>query len=211
MSEVPTDDAGDSGNDNNDESECSSPDEHNTDLLAGGPLANHLPTPLLAGALRLDIRPEECNSFFDYHSPIARGSAIEDAVALHEDYATATPTVQWFPSIDFTRDGTAIVQVSRDLTAATYINNPAILHRLLLEEADNLQDNFITPLETTGFVTAEDNADSTTIAQSEVSAYRIELIVQQGRMTAPQSEAIRQAAIELASAYGITLQVIEIP
>lgn len=119
--------------------------------------------------------------------------------------------MQWFPSIDFTRDGTAIVQVSRDLTAATYINNPAILHRLLLEEADNLQDNFITPLETTGFVTAEDNADSTTIAQSEVSAYRIELIVQQGRMTAPQSEAIRQAAIELASAYGITLQVIEIP
>lgn len=165
----------------------------------------------IPGSLSLDLRPEECNSYFDFRSPIARGSAIEDAIALHDRYATATPTVQWFPSIDFTLDNTAIVQVSRDLTSATYTNNPDILFRLLLQEADNLRENFIEPLETEGFVTANESAESTTIHRSDIDGYRIELIVQSGRMTALQATAIARAAQDLRDNHGITLQVIEIP
>ena len=161
--------------------------------------------------LFLDIRPEECQSYFSIPNAIQRGSLIENAVAQSDRYSSALSTVRWFPSVDFIQNRTAIVQSSRDLTASTYTERPERLYNLLVREAELVNTRFVEPLSTNGFVSAIDGNQSTTIQQNDIDEIRMEIIIQQGTATNEQLVHINRAAQEIFNLHGITMQIIEIP
>ena len=159
----------------------------------------------------LDIRPEDCQSFFEIPNGIQRGSLIENAVAQSDRYSSALSTVRWFPSVDFVQDRTAIVQTSRDLTASTYTERPDRLYSIIVREAELINTRFLEPLTVDGYVSATDGNQSTTIRENDIDQIRMEVIIQQGVATDEQLVQINRAALEIINVHGIALQVIEIP
>lgn len=161
----------------------------------------------------LDIRPENCNSYFDIQNPIRRGNAIEEAVTLHEDYSNAIHTVHWFPAVDFVLGRTAVVQISKDLNAQSYsvFTNPNALFNRLLYEGRMINERFLLPLAENGSITASDRSQSTTIRQEQIDDLRFELIVKQGSISPAQQIQIELAREELLFRYNIHFTVVNIP
>jgi len=163
------------------------------------------------GALQLDIRPENCSSYFDITHAISRGSSIENAIASSEEYAAALSTVRWFPAIDLVLDRTAIAQISRDLTAVSYSEDDHSLYDRLMREAQLISQNFIEPLAEAGEVVASDGNQTTRIMQSGIDNVRFELVIQRASISSQQLSQIERAALEMKALYGIDFRVVEIP
>ena len=163
------------------------------------------------GAIQLDIRPENCGSFFDNSHAISRGSNIENAIASSDEYSTALTTVRWFPAIDLVVDRTAIAQISRDLRASSYTANDLALYDRLMREAQLISERFIEPLDLNGEVVATDGNQATRITRSAIEAVRFELIIQSASATSHQQIQIQRAALEMRALYGLDFRVIEIP
>jgi len=163
------------------------------------------------GAIQLEIRPQNCSSYFDVAHAITRGSNIETAIANSEEYETALSTVRWFPAIDFVVDRTAIAQISRDLQASSYNGDDLALFERIMREANLIFERFIQPLAQSGEVIAADNNQTTRITQSDIDAVRFELVVQRASMTPHQQSQIQRAAQEMKTLYSIEFKVVEIP
>jgi len=185
-----------------------------TESILSDSLGNEFSDPLTINGIStqfLDIRPENCQSFFQIPNGIQRGNLIENAVAQSDRYSSALSTVRWFPSVDFIQDRTAIVQASRDLTATTYTERPDRLYNILVREAELINTRFLEPLSLNGYVSAIDGNQSTTIRQNDIDQIQMEIIIQHGVATDEQLAQISRAALEIMNVHGIQLQIIEIP
>lgn len=161
----------------------------------------------------IEIRPENCDSFFDIQNPIWRGRAIEQAMSQSEQYENAIQTVDWFPAVDFIIGRTAVIQVSRDLSVASYNlpTQPRALYHRLMREGRSVSERFLSPLQSEGSVSATSRGETTVIRSSDIDDLRFELIVKRGSIQPHHLVQITQAQQTLMRESGIRMVVIEIP
>ena len=171
-------------------------------------------TPSFTGALAIDLRPASCNSYFVEYFGTMRGQEIEYGLDTHVRYQHYVPTVRSFPIVDLIGEHELLTVRSRDLTSASY--DPAVfpdgLYRRLLADAVDIQDKFITPLQTHGTLETIELGESTHINSDILDRPMVlEIIVRHGFASPEQIAQINRARTDIEQMYGIELRVIEIP
>jgi len=161
---------------------------------------------LNSNTIQIDIRPPDCKSYFDDYLHTRRGLNIEKALEhLFAQYSyTATP--QTFPVIDLMNGNTAHVIKSRDLSKPVFQAQDALYETLKQDiiEIERLFENRNTH-------TANFQGQSTTITQSQVDNYVLNIVIQNGLATDSQKQQLLKILKELEGRKDITLNVIEIP
>jgi len=162
----------------------------------------------------VDIRPTSCQSYFTDYYGTERGYEIEQAIELHPLFQNLQSTVRSYPIVDFIGDERLVVLRSRDLASPSF-NNPAVpnalLHRLMRDGKD-IQDNFLTPMNQHGQVTATENGISTTIYSRQVdNNVVLNIVIRDGIASPAHWQQIATAREQLLEKYGVTLEVVIIP
>jgi len=166
-----------------------------------------------ADVIRIEARPANCHSFFTAYSGIARGTAIETALTEYAPYTGSQTGGRSFPVVDFWNNGAAYVLTSRDLTADAYDDaiRPQALFDQILRDAENIQDNILTPLRENGSLSHTEMGTTSTLYPEDVQTVYLDIVVQFGVMSDAQSEQINLARELLLDRFGILLRVVEIP
>ena len=201
-------------------------EQHNQDIPAFSPASSSTcdsdahpapastQTPSFTGAIAVDLRPATCNSYFVEYFGTTRGQEIEYGLDTHSRYQRYSSTVRSFPIIDLIGDDELLIVRSRDLTSASY--DPQIfpdgLYRRLLQDALDIQDKFITPLQTNGFLESTELGETTRV-DSEIldRPMVLEVIIRHGFASPEHIAQINRAREVIEQTYGIALRVIEIP
>lgn len=166
----------------------------------------------IPGAIRIDVRPATCNSYFTDFYGITRGTQIENGLEQHSRYSSMTDTVRSFPIVDFFGDGEIRVVRSRDLSSPTLSSEQGEpLFDRLMRDGREIQQKFVDPLVDQGTLSVEENGRTTSISRQEVDRIILEVIVRYDLATPSQIAQIEKAREELLDEYGVELQVIEIP
>lgn len=161
----------------------------------------------------VDIRPANCNSFFDDYKHTRRGTNIENALRTVEPYKQLTSTSRVFPLVDFYSISELRVVQSRDLLADIY-NNPLredYLYTQLLQEATLISSKLVNKLKELGSISANDGTRITTIEHSANRKIYMDLVIQAGTATEQQIEQLNRAIDAIGQKFGYTLAIIEIP
>ena len=171
-------------------------------------------TPSFSGALAIDLRPASCNSYFVEYFGTMRGQEIEYGLDTHTRYQHYVSTVRSFPIIDLIGEHELLTVRSRDLTSASY--DPAVfpdgLYRRLLADAMDIQDRFITPLQTHGTLETIELGESTRVDSDILNRPMVlEIIIRHGFASPEQIAQINRARADIEQTYGIELRIIEIP
>ncbi|WP_157736210.1 hypothetical protein [Granulosicoccus antarcticus] len=166
-----------------------------------------------AGVSTLDARPASCQSYFVEFYGTLRGEEIESGLEEHPPYAAMVPTNRSFPIIDFINGDELIVVRSRDLGSPSYNNpdSPDALYDRLLRDAQQIQTQFLDPLEADGSVSGTENGRTTHISYGEQQQVTLHLLVRQDMASPAHWQQIESARLALAERYGISLQVVIIP
>ncbi len=168
-------------------------------------------TTTIPGAAVRDIQTADCESLFVRYSGITRGTNIENALAAHDDFQDALFTSRRFPVVDFVSNRIAYVSKSRDLSTASYNSHRPLLYQTLLRDAKLINDKFIEPLKTDGFVSATERGITTTILNKDVDDVVLELTIRHNTATQFQRLQLARAMRDIPLKYGIELRVVEIP
>jgi len=118
---------------------------------------------------------------------------------------------QRFPVVDFVSNRIAYVSKSRDLSTASYNSHRPLLYQTLLRDAKLINDKFIEPLKTDGFVSATERGITTTILNKDVDDVVLELTIRHNTATQFQRLQLARAMRDIPLKYGIELRVVEIP
>ena len=103
---------------------CAEPPSTQTDLCSAVDGEDVFPSsPIDSQTLQLDVRPADCQSFFEDYLHTRRGLRIEDALQHIEFYKPYESTVTTFPIVDFISNDHIRVVKTRDLSAAVF-NSP---------------------------------------------------------------------------------------
>jgi len=169
--------------------------------------------PVLPSSIQLDVRPENCLSFFDDYLHTRRGLRIESALALSDFYAKYANTVSNFPTVDFIANGHIRVVKTRDLMVDSFnnANNNESLFDQIMQDAADIHDRFLTRLQSENEISATNNGVTTSIASKDVLSVTLDIVIQSGIASESQVSQINRAIKELAKRWGFKLQVIEIP
>lgn len=169
--------------------------------------------PILSFAEQVDIRPENCESYFDDYLHTRRGLRIESALEVMPRFRHYTGTVSTFPVIDFYGMGHAHVVKSKDLTAQVYSGNTEsdALYKSIMADAADIQERFLDVLAEDQFITDSVRGVTTTIRNGDISNVVLHIVIQTGIATADQINQLKRAKLELDSRWGFNLKVIEIP
>ncbi len=164
-------------------------------------------------ALKIDLRPQSCRSYFVDYNGIDRGVKLEAGMLRHSRYSNLLPTVRSFPVVDFIDGREAVAVYTKDLTSKTYnpISHPDGLYKSILQDAHNIDDKFLSKLQTLGSVSAKEKGETTTIRQSQVDTLRMEIMIQAGVATPTQLAQIERARLSLMARWNIKLLVVHIP
>ena len=168
-------------------------------------------TPTIPGAAVRDIHTADCESLFVRYSGITRGTNIENALAAHHDFQDALFTSRRFPVVDFVSNRIAYVSKSRDLSTVSYNSHRPLLYQTLIRDAALINDKFIEPLTTDGFVSATERGITTTISNNDVDDVVLELTIRHNTATEFQRLQLARAMRDIPLKYGIELRVVEIP
>ena len=190
---------------NNDDDKLCSPEESAIPAFDSPPILNI--------STQIDIRPENCHSFFDDYRHTRRGLRIESALAGTDEFRSTTPTVANFPIVDFV-DGThAQIVKSKDLTAQIYAAGSAehTLFDSIMQDAEDISSKFLTELQEKQLIKATADGESTIIRNGEIADISLNIVVQAGMATSEQIHHISRARAEIIQRYGFELKVIEIP
>jgi len=166
------------------------------------------------GATSIDLRPQSCNSYFVESFGTTRGQEIEYGLDGHSRYARYSSTTRSFPIVDLIAEDELLVVRSRDLTSRSYDAQlfPEGLYRRLLQDAIDIQEIFISPLQEFGFLEATDHQDTTRVTHEFLDRpIVLEVIIRHGHASPEQITQINRARSIIANAYGIELRLVEIP
>jgi hypothetical protein len=163
--------------------------------------------PLIADATtQIDIRPPNCNSYFDDYLHTRRGLQIEQALADHFQLNGFTATPQTFPVIDFIENNTAHIVKSRDLSKAAFQSDNALYDQIMLDiqEIDTMFND-------TNSLSAHYQGRSMTIQQNQIQRSVLNIVIQNGLATEPQKQQLQRVLTELEQRTDVTINIIEIP
>jgi len=169
--------------------------------------------PVIPDAIQLDVRPENCESFFDDYIHTRRGLRIESALGISTFYQEYKETVSNFPIVDFLTNGHVRVVKTRDLLVNSFNNssNDESLFEQILKDAEDVNDQLLNELLENGEISATSKGVTTTISADDVQQITLDIVIQSGIATASQIDQLNRAKAELKSRWGFELQVIEIP
>ena len=170
-------------------------------------------SPLIADAIQLDIRPEDCTSFFDDYLHTRRGLRIESALEIAFEYQHYQSTVTNFPIIDFFSTGDLRVVKTRDLTANSFQASSVseTLYKQIISDAEDIQDRFLNVLDNEGTISATANGSTTNISRSDVGSITLDIIIQAGIASVQHATQIKRAKQEVKQKWGFDIRIIEIP
>ena len=185
------------------------------DAQGSPPPDGFLDGPGIPGAVRRDVRPGSCRSYFVDYRGTRRGRAIEHGLTRFEDASLGLPTVPGFPVVDFVGTDELVVVRSRDLASPTYDDpvRDALFDRLMRDGRD-VERLLLGPLRERGHVEAGAPDGVPGIRRIEATPERsvvLELVVRRGMASPSQIGQIERARTELAARHGIELRVVEIP
>ena len=163
--------------------------------------------------IAIDARPESCQSYFVAYYGTLRGFEIEAGLASHPPYATMLSTIRTYPVIDFIDGENLYVVHSRDLGSLSYDPNlqPDALLNSLLADGEDIQQNFLNPINEHGYISAHELGQSTTIFADDVGSITLQLVIRDGIASPDHWRQIEQARAELLRRYGLVLEVVVIP
>ena len=192
----------------------SSPPSSNRCDNTENPAPESTRTPSFMGALAIDLRPASCHSYFIEYFGTMRGQEIEYGLDTHARYQHYVSTVRSFPIVDLIGEHELLTVRSRDLTSASY--DPTVfpdgLYQRLLEDAMDIQDRFITPLQTHGTLETIELGESTRVDSDILERPMVlEIIIRHGFASPEQIAQINRARADIELTYGIELRIIEIP
>lgn len=169
--------------------------------------------PITIDAIQLDIRPENCQSFFDDYLHTRRGLRIESALNLSQHYERYSATVVNFPVVDFYSNGEIRVVKSRDLSSDSFVGdaNKNGLYDQLIKDANSINEDFLKKFETETVITASSSNATTSLVKTDVRVITLDVIIQTGIASEIQIEQIKKAKQDMKDRWGFNLQVIEIP
>lgn len=161
----------------------------------------------------IDARPESCQSYFVAYYGTLRGFEIEAGLAGHPPYSTMLSTIRTYPVIDFIDGENLYVVHSRDLGSQSYdpALHPDALLNSLLTDGEEIQQNFLDPINEHGHISAHELGQSTTIFADEVGSITLQLVIRDGIASPDHWRQIELARAELLRRYGIVLEVVIIP
>ena len=185
------------------------------DAQGSPPPDGFLDGPGIPGAVRRDVRPGSCRSYFVDYRGTRRGRAIEHGMTRFEHARLGLPTVPGFPVVDFVGTDELVVVRSRDLASPTYDDpvRDALFDRLMRDGRD-VERLLLGPLREDGHVEAGAPDGVPGIRRIEATPGRsvvLELVVRRGMASPSQVRQIERARTELAARHGIELRVVEIP
>ncbi len=182
--------------------------------IQGSDASSAFNTPSLIGdALQIDIRPENCGSFFDDYLHTRRGLRIESALETSDFYGSYNTTVSVFPIVDFYANGLVRVVKTRDLTAESFAKDSKgdALYKQIIDDAKEIKKRLIANLQNAHSLIASSDGSTTIITADDVKNVVLDVVVQAGMATASHIEQLKRAAIELKTQWGFELKIIEIP
>ncbi|MEE9334689.1 MAG: hypothetical protein V3U65_11435 [Granulosicoccaceae bacterium] len=162
---------------------------------------------------KIDLRPKSCRSYFVDYNGIDRGIKLEAGMLRHSRYNKLISTIRSFPVVDFIDGREAVAVSTKDLTSKTYnpIVNPVGLYTSIIQDAQKVNDKFLSKLQTLGSVSATEKGVTTTIASTQIDSLRMELMIQAGVATPTQLEQIERARLILLTKWNIKLITVIIP
>jgi len=146
--------------------------------------------PLLRDSIQVDLRPENCQSFFDDYLHTRRGLRIESALRTIPPFSHYYSTTYTFPVVDF------------------YSN---ALYEQIIKDAAETNERLNLFTDNGQLLATSSTGQSTTLSRNDVKAVSIDIVIQTGLATSAHAKQIRKAAIELKRRWGYSLQLIEIP
>jgi len=166
----------------------------------------------IPNAIRIDIRPASCESYFTDYYGTQRGTQIEDALGNHPRYAELDHAVRSFPIVDFYEDGEIRVVRSRDLASTTLSSERGepLYNRLIRDGAD-IQRRLFDVIAENGSITVQENGSTTSISGEEIEDVILEVVVRYDLATPAQIVQIENARQKLLEQFDVVLQIIEIP
>ncbi|MEE9321474.1 MAG: hypothetical protein V3U76_13570 [Granulosicoccus sp.] len=194
-------------------SKCQDPEVNTVCDVANHPPPDGFTSAVTASeTIRIDARPQSCNSYFTDFSDIDRGVLIERHLANTDNFASMEATVRSFPIVDFIAANEIYIEHSRDLTNDTYSRaNDNPLYDSLMRDGTEIVNVFLNPLQDAGALSTNELGESTTIRYDQFDTVVLNLVIQFNIASPDQLAQIQQARHELLAQYGIYLQVIEIP
>lgn len=169
--------------------------------------------PIVYFSKQIDIRPENCGSFYDDYLHFRRGMRVESALGTVSGFSSYRETVSTFPVIDFISGTRGHVVKSKDLTSDTYnkqsLNGP--LFDSIVKDAREIQIRILDELDNKGYLSATAKGLTTTIRNGELRDITLNVIIQASMASEYQIIQIRKAKEEIKRVWGFDLAIIEIP
>ena len=183
------------------------------DVNQNPPPSSYQLSQLNPNSIKIDLRPQSCRSYFVDYNGIDRGVKLEAGMLTHVRYNNLIATVRSFPVVDFIDGREAIAVYTKDLTSKTYnaFNHPNGLYQSIIQDAQKVDDKFLSKLQTAGSVSAKEKGITTTITSSQVDTLRMEVMIQAGAATPLQLAQIERARVTLLSQWNIKLVTVIIP
>ena len=169
--------------------------------------------PILSISTQIDIRPENCISFFDDYLHTRRGLRIESALNTTDQFSRYEKTVATFPVVDFISGKQAHVVKSKDISAQIYTSEAGSqpLYDSIIADAKEIETRILAVLKIEGEISATVHGRSTTLLPGGITAFTLHIIIQAGMASPNQVKQIELAALELKRRWGVQLAIIEIP
>lgn len=162
---------------------------------------------------QIDLRPENCESFYDDYLHFRRGMRVESALGTVSNFNSYQETVSTFPVIDFISGSRGHVVKSKDLTSTTY-NKPTLngpLYDSIIADALDIQTRVFDSIKEKGYLAASAKGSTTIIRHGELKQVSMHIIIQAGMATDRQVSEIIKAREEVKRVWGFDLEIIEIP